>query len=272
VVPPVSPASERQPRAPSQQEFEEALPEGGRMTGSEIFERFLDNRVRASFQAFRLVSEDPGGSAQETRFTIYLRDFRDANSEPVNGILAKTLIEITHPFDLRHTAYLLIAKDPGPNDQFVYRPESRGVRRVDLRRSTLLGTDYSFDDLGFQHLDDADYHRLPDNAVDGRAVYVVEAVIKTESQSDYGRTLSYIDQEHYIPLRTRYWDRSGVETKEMTAKADSIAQFGDVWVARESSMRNNLEQTLSTMYVERLDPAPEFEEGLFSLRRLTRGH
>lgn len=272
VVSPVSGASDEPQWAPSRQEVDEALPEGASMTGREIYERFLDNRVRASFQALRVVSGDPGGSKQETRFSVSVRDLRDPAGDPVDGILAKTLIEITHPFDLRHTAYLLIAKDPGPSDQFVYRPESRMIRRVELRHVTLLGTDYSFDDLAFQQIGDANYHRLPDRVIDGRPVYVVEAVIKSESGSDYGRTLSYIEQEHYVPLRIRYWDRSAVETKEMTADSSSITQFGDVWVARQVTMTNLREQTHSIMYVERLETDPTFEKGLFSLHRLARGH
>jgi len=272
LAPLISRAGEDKKRTPSRQEVEEALPEGGTMTGREIYERFLDNRVRASFQALRVLSADPGGSVQETRFTVHVRDLRAAGGQAVDGILAKTLIQISHPFDLRHTAYLVIAKDPGPNDEFVYRPESRMVRRVELRYSTLLGTDYSFDDLGFQQIGDANYHRLPDQVVDGRRVFVVEAMIKDESESDYGRTRSYIEQEHYVPLRIRYWDRSEVETKEMTANAESIEQFGDVWVARESKMTSHLERTHSTMYVEQLEVDPQFHEGLFSLHRLARGH
>ena len=97
-------------------------------------------------------------------------------------------------------------------------------------------------------------------------------MIKDESESDYGRTRSYIEQEHYVPLRIRYWDRSEVETKEMTANAESIEQFGDVWVARESKMTSHLERTHSTMYVEQLEVDPQFHEGLFSLHRLARGH
>lgn len=256
---------------PSSEEFEDALPSGAHLSAREIFERFLNNRMKAAYQEVRVVSADPGGSAQETSFNIHAQDARDEHDEPINGILARTLIEVTDPFDMRHTAYLMIAKDPGPDDQFVYRPGARKVTRVNLRHTTLLGTDFTFDDLGFHEIDDADYHRRPDEIIEGRQVYVIEAIMKDKSRSDYGKTLSYLETDHYVPLRTRYWDHANVESKELIAKFASISQYGDVWVARESKMTNHLENTHSILHVVDLEPDPKIETNLFSLHRLARG-
>ena len=84
---------------------------GESLTGRQVYERFLKNRFRASYQELRVVSVDPGGSSQETAFSVSLQDLRDENDQAVDGTLARTLVEVTAPFDMRHTAFLMVAKD-----------------------------------------------------------------------------------------------------------------------------------------------------------------
>lgn len=256
---------------PDAVEVEDALPEGGSLTGRQIYERFLDNKFRQSFQELRVYSRDPGGNAQLTRFAISVQDERDDNDEPTNGVNARMLIEVSDPFDMRHTAYLMIAKEPGPDDEFVYQPSQRRVKRVDLKNQSLLGTDYTFNDIAFQNIEDADYKRLPDEVIDGTVVYVVEANVKETIDVEYHRTITYLEKEHYIPLRTRYWDDFGVEVKEMTAPYAKIRPFGKVWIGTESTMKDLRQQTSSTLIVDSLDTDPEFHRKTFSLTQLTRG-
>jgi hypothetical protein len=172
---------------------------------------------------------------------------------------------------MRHTRYLLIAKDPGPDDQFVYQPSQRIVRRVDLSRTPLMGTDYTFDDIGFHDIDEAEYARLPDQKIEGTRVYVVEAFINDTLDVEYHRTISYLEQEHYVPLRVRYWDAYGVEVKQLSAPYSGLKEFDGTWVATKSTMRNLLQRTSSTLYVHDMDTHPAFDENLFTASRLTRG-
>jgi hypothetical protein len=259
------------PAAPAAAEVEDAIPEGGSLTGREIYERFLENKFTQSFQELHVKSRDPGGNSQTTRFSISLQDHRDEAGEATEGVIAKMLVQVTDPFDMRHSAYLMITKDPGPDDEFAYRPSSRRVQRVDLKNTSLLGTDYTFNDIAFQNIEDADYHRHPDETIDGTEVYVVEANVKETIDVEYHKTISYLEKEHYIPLRTRYWDDHGVEVKEMSAPASKIQAFGDAWVATESTMRDLRQQTSSSLYVDALDTDPEFHQKIFTVSQLSKG-
>lgn len=256
---------------PSAREFEDAIPEGGSLTGREIYRRFLANKFRQSFQELRVISTDPGGSDQVTHFTTRLQDLRDADGNATNGLRAKMLVEVTAPFDMRHTAYLIISKDPGPDDEFAYKPSQRRVSRVNLKKTSLMGTDYTFNDIAFQNLDDADYLRHPDELIDGVPVYVVESNLKRSIDVEFHRTLSYLEKEHYVPLRTRYWDDFDVEAKELTAPHDGIKNFGEVWVAAESTMHDLMQQTRSTLHVDQLDTDVVFGKQIFAVSRLAQG-
>jgi hypothetical protein len=256
---------------PSTQEVEEALPEGGTLSGREIYERFLDNKYRRSVQRMRVVSRDPGGSEQTTTFKVSLEDFRNEQEEPTDGVVAKMLVEVSAPFDMRNTSYLMISKDPGPDDEFIYQPSERRVRRFALKKIPLMGTDYTFDDIAYHDIEHADYARMPDEEIDGTLVYVVESMIKETRDVEYHRTLTYVEKDHYVPLRIRYWDEFGVEIKEMRASQSSLKAFDDVWIATESTMHDLLQGTSSTLHVDSLKTEPSFSPKLFTLARLTQG-
>ncbi len=254
---------------PTREEVEDAVPVGESLTGREIWEKFLDNKMHAAVQHQTIVSRDPGGGEQQTRFWVRWKDYRDENLDAVDGVLAKTLIKFMDPFDMRHTGFLMIVREDRGHDQFVYQPSRRKVRRVKLNEISVMGTDFTFGDIAYQDIEDADYLRHPDEEIDGIPVYVVEANVKPLVRAQHVKTISYLEKEHYVPLRARYWDRAGVEIKELTTDPDSIQEFDGIWLPKVSTMRNLQEGTSSTVIIEKLDANPEIAEHLFSVFRLS---
>ncbi len=252
----------------TKEEFEDAVPIG-QLSGRDIWTRFLDNRLHSAVQHQRVISTDPGGSVQTSRFWVRAKDYRDAENNPVDGVVTKTIIKFSAHYDMRHTGYLIVVNDDYSREQFVYQPSSRKVRRVNMVQSSFGGSDFSFDDLGFQNVDDADYERFPDEEVDGIPVYVVQATAKPNVASRYKVTLLYLEHEHYVPLKARYWDHANVEIRNMRAEPESLKEFNGIWVATASTMVNIQEGTSSQMFVEDLDPNVDLAEELFSTFRLT---
>jgi hypothetical protein len=253
---------------PSADEIEDAVPEGGSLTGREIWERYLDNKIHSAVQHQEIISTDPGGNDQSTRFWVRWKDYREVEDPASEGVLAKTLVKFVDPFDVRYTGYLMILREDRDSDQFVYRPSSRQIRRVKLRDASVMGTDYSFGDVAYQDIEDADYVRLDDEEIAGTAVYVVEATLKPFVQSQYTKTIAYLEKDHYVPLRVRYWDHADVEIKEMRADPASIREFNGVWVATNSTMHHLKQGTSSQLIIEDLDPNIEIAEQMFSVFRL----
>jgi hypothetical protein len=261
-----------QVETPSATEVERDMPAGERLTGRELYDRFLKNRkrLRTAFQRGRILSTDPAGNPQETRFWTYGKDYRDSNDDPVEGVYSKALIKISGPYEVRHTGYLYVHRSGRPDDQFMYSPNRGRTARVHIKGQNVVGTDFSIDDflVSLDDIEDADYRRLPDETVDGVPCYVVEAVMRPEAKSRYTRSVSYLEREHYVPLRTRYWDDAGVESKLLTSPHPSIREFDGAWVPTESTMVDLLEETRSTLFIEELVPNPPLDERAFTLSRL----
>src|SRR5512139_3637112 len=117
---------------PAQTEVEKALPEGGTLTGREIFDRFLDNRMHSCVQWQTVISRDPSGAEQRMRFWVRWKDYRDEHKNAVNGVIAKTLVKFQEPEDMRQAGFLMVMNADRSNDQFVWSPSTGRVRRVRL--------------------------------------------------------------------------------------------------------------------------------------------
>ncbi len=269
-----TPRPERAVETPSAREVEEVLPEGVTLGGREIYDRLFKNRkrLRTVIETGRILSKDPAGNPQETRFVLRAKDFRNAADEPIDGVYAKVVITLTGPHDLEHTGYLYIHRSDRADDQFIYSPMRKRSARTNLRGQNVAGTDFSFDDFltTLDDLEHASYRRLPDETVDGAPCYVVESTMLSGSRSRYTRSVSAIEKEHYVPLRTRYSDDVGVEVKELRSPRTSLKAYDGVWVPTESTMTDLLEDTKSTVTIEHVDPNPSLADNDFSTSALER--
>ena len=242
--------------------------EDASLSGRDIYQCVVDNRFRSYVQDAKLVSGDRGSATQESRLQMTWSSFRDAKDQPVNGVLSKTIVRYTDPFDLRFSGYLVVNNNARPNDQFVYLNARRKVRRVNLREEAVFGTDFTFEDIIPHEVEDGDYQRLPDQEIDGRRLYVVEVVPKPEENSEYSKLLIHVDKKSCVPLLTRYWDEKNVEVKRLDVVPDKIRETEGVYWPTELTMRNLQLESFTTLVVENLQPNPKLERRDFDLRRL----
>lgn len=247
---------------------QDALPDDALLTGKEIYRRVLRNRLHSYEQDTRIVSGDRGGFTQQTELTVHFQSFKDENDQPTDGIQSKTRLEYTQPFDLRHTTYLVIDKANATNDQFVYLPTFRRIRRVNLRGEAVFGSDFSFEDVLPRELEDAEYKRLPDQTLDGVPCFAVEATPNPTANSEYSRFQFLIEKKRYVPLQIHYWNEAGVLFKELRADYDSIELFDTAWIPTRSKMSNLLQESWSKLDVVKLIPNPPLSQAIFSIRRL----
>ncbi len=248
---------------------EDAVPESSALTGKEIFARVLENRLLASDQRETLSSSDAAGNTQVSALRLRYKDFRDAGEAAGKRVLSKSLLKYTKPRDMKGSGYLVIQNEGRPDDQFVYFPSARKVRRVNLGES-ILGTDFSMEDILPRELEDSLYKRVADETEKGEACYVIDVFPKADSGSQYSRLRVFVHREHWIPIRTRYWDAAGIEVKEYRANPDEIETIRGIAVPRQSTMRSLLDQTRTERVITKLETEPDLRESMFSIRRLER--
>lgn len=108
-----------------------------------------------------------------------------------------------------HAAYLFGEGD-AVGEAWIWTPEQAAARRVAVRGAAgeMFGTDVSFEDFArFARINfPGQLRRLPDAAIDGRAVYVVETRPAPDAGSEYSRIVSSIDQELCVVLRRESYE------------------------------------------------------------------
>ena len=257
---------------PSEAEIDDVIAEGKRLDGRDIYKELIKNRqrLRTVFQQGRIISTDQAGNPQQTNFWLHAKDYRDKNDKAVGGIFTKSIFKITGPYEMRHTGYLYVERDGDDDQQFMYSPSRGRTARVKLKGQSVAGTDFSFDDflVSLDDIEDAEYERHADEELQGVSVYVVEAFVKPGSKTEYSRSLSYIEKEHFVAIRTRYWDEVGVPVKEAVVDRLKIEEFEGAWIPTETTVTDLLEDSSSTLHVDVLEPNPELTDEAFALSRL----
>ena len=245
------------------------------LSGDAIYQRVLENRFDAFSQKLAMRSGDEGGNFQIVEMQMKYKRYNPKKK----GILSKTIAKYTEPQDVRHLGYLVINKESGQDDQFVYRPSSRKVRRVNVRGESIAGTDLAFEDVVPPEFEDGTHHRMPDEEVNGMDTFVIAMIPKVSTESEYAKVLFYVEKKRFVPIRTRYWDNKRVLIKRMDADASSLTKYENVdnldgpartvWIAKKSEMKNLKSGSFTRLEIEELKADPNLRDRDFSQRQLT---
>jgi hypothetical protein len=167
-----------------------------------------------------------------------LRNMRTRSLE-VEGDGDKTLIIFDQPRDVEGTALLTFSHKTEPDDQWLYLPALKRVKRISSRNKSgpFMGSEFAYEDLASQEVEKYTYRYLKDDTLDGQAMFLVERD-PIDENSGYRRQLVWIDQADYRPFKIEFYDRKDSLLK--TLEFRSYVQYLDrYWRAREMYMENH---------------------------------
>ena len=129
--------------------------------------------------------------------------------ERAGGAEPWTRLDLDSPSDLRGIQLMVQRSREDVDEIHVFLPSVRRVRTIygNMRGESFLGTDFNYEDLGFEQLDARAHRIVGEDEVDGRPCDRVET-IPVENWW-YGRIVRCIDREDYVPRRTEYFDDAG---------------------------------------------------------------
>jgi outer membrane lipoprotein-sorting protein len=145
------------------------------------------------------------------------------------GSEARMRLVFESPLDLRGTDVTVSRTADGETRMRIYLPAIRRVRELtaDMRGESFLGTDFNYEDLGFQQVDYQQHSLIDDDEIGGRPCYRIASV--PDRGWWYGKILRYTDKKDYIPRRTEYSDRSGVLWKVRTFDGIKMIDTYPTW-------------------------------------------
>lgn len=168
---------------------------------------------------------DTGWSDQVARQRMILRDRQNQESVreirirtlEVQGDGDKTLVIFDSPGDVRGTAFLSYTHALVPDDQWLYLPSLKRIKRIASANKSgpFVGSEFAFEDISSQEVAKYRYKYLRDEKIDGRDAFVIERYPQYEN-SGYTKQTVWVDQEMYQPVKIDYYDRKGQVLKTLT--------------------------------------------------------
>jgi len=131
---------------------------------------------------------------------------------------SKTLVRFTDPKEIRGVE-LLSLNQRGANDrQWMYIPATDRVRSVAPRERSerFVGSDFTYEDIAEDPLDDFTYRLLSDNElIDGHKTFKIEATPVSADSSQYKYIYYWILQDVPCIVHAEMYDQDGHEVRTM---------------------------------------------------------
>ena len=151
----------------------------------------------------------------------------------------KSLSIFDEPADVKGTAMLTYTHGLKPDDQWLYLPALKKVKRISSRNKSgpFMGSTFAFEDLGSQEVEKYTYKYLRDEPCGDWSCYVIERYPAYE-HSGYTRQVVWIDSEGYRMVKAEFYDRKKALLK--TLVAGDFQQFlGHYWRPGRMDMVNH---------------------------------
>lgn len=152
----------------------------------------------------------------------------------------KSLIVFKRPRDVKGTALLTHSHKLADDDQWLYLPALKRVKRISSsnKSGSFMGSEFAYEDMTSQEIEKYSYRWLRDEACGEMTCWVSERR-PLRGSSGYTRQVSWVDQSEYRVWKVEYYDRKNAHLKTLTVP--SYQQYlGKHWRADEMRMVNHL--------------------------------
>ncbi len=158
----------------------------------------------------------------------------------------KSLTVFVTPRDVQGTALLSHAKILEPDDQWLFLPALKRVKRISSANKSgpFVGSEFAFEDFTSTELNKYSYKFIGEEEFDGMKVDVVERFPLYEN-SGYTRQVAYIDQEVYQTRKIDFYDRKDTLLKTLTLS--DYREYDGVWRAHTLTMQNHQTNKSTTL-------------------------
>lgn len=126
----------------------------------------------------------------------------------VDGDGDKGLSIFDRPRDVKGTAMLTWSHSLKPDDQWLYLPALKRVKRISSRNKSgpFMGSEFAYEDISSQEVDKYTYKYLRDEMLNGMNCYVMERY-PTYKHSGYTLQIVWLDKENFNAQKTVFYDR-----------------------------------------------------------------
>lgn len=200
-----------------------------------------------------------------------IREFRRFAFE-VNepGMGDKSIVVFDSPKDIKDTALLSHTKILKPDNQWLYLPALKRVKRISSSNKSgpFVGSEFAYEDLLSQEVDKYSYKFLGEEACSNLGCYKVERV-PLYKNSGYTKQIIWWDKEEYRIQKIEFYDRKNSLLKTLVY-SDYNLYLDNYWRARLLSMQNHQTGKSTDLVFENWEFNLGQEENFYTPNKLKR--
>ena len=146
----------------------------------------------------------------------------------VKGDGDKSMSVFNSPRDVRGTALLTFSHKTGDDDQWLYLPALRRVKRIasSNKSGPFMGSEFAYEDLSSQEIEKYTYKYIKDDKLNGVDCFVIERY-PVHPKSGYKKQIVWIDKAEYRAHKIDFFDRKNelLKTLNMTDYKKFIGKY-----------------------------------------------
>lgn len=172
-------------------------------------------------------------SGQESKRQMKLKSLE------VTGDGDKSLTIFKSPRDVKGTSFLSFSHPLKSDDQWLYLPALRRVKRIssDNKSGPFMGSEFAYEDISSQEVEKYTYKYVKADKVNGQDGHVIERY-PVDKNSGYTKQVVWVDAKKYRLQKIDFYDRKGSLLKTLTYTGyKSYAK--DTWRADLMTMINH---------------------------------
>ena len=151
----------------------------------------------------------------------------------------KSLTVFNRPRDVQGTAFLSFSHPIGADDQWLFLPALKRVKRISSSNKSgpFMGSEFSFEDLSSFEVEKYTYKYLSSDSINGLDSFVIEQY-PVDKNSGYTRRIVWLDKIEYRVQKINFYDRKNSLLKTLTY-ANYQKYIGKHWRPGNMNMKNH---------------------------------
>ncbi len=185
--------------------------------------------------------------------------------------LNRSLINFIKPSSIKGTRFLIVENKGRPDDQHIYLPALKRVRRIaaSARNKSFMGTEFTYSDMSSRNIDEDTYTILREETYNGHDCYVVESIPKHPGSYHYSKTIIWVAKDIRMILKVEMYDTNGKLKKVLTM--NNFKKINGYWTPYKTVMKN-IQSGRSTILTNlKIEYDKNIPADMFTVQFLKRG-
>ena len=209
---------------------------------------------------------DKRGAIKQRRLVRYTATGADG--------LSKVLVRFLAPRDIANTGLLIWEARDGDDDQWLYLPGAKKVRRIAAsgKKNRFLGTDFAFEDLRPEALAAHRYESAGSEAIDGQDCWIIDAFPANEREaanSGYSKRRLWVRKDITQIVKREFYDPKGRLEKVQTDRR-LVNVKASIWRPDEIEMHDLQSNGRTVLTLERRAMDTGLKDSFFTETELAR--